>query len=189
MSSLRGSVRRTRAVCSPSRSGNVESSSAALNGQPAARAITIRSTAAPHDPVASTEAPHAVRISTRLSRLAALSSTTSRRAPPNARGVGRPPSGLRARSSLALNDTTVPVPTSLRASMPPPIISARRRAMVRPSPVPPKRRVVDTSACVNASKIASRRSAGIPTPVSCTTQRNTAPARTASGSTCTLTLT
>ena len=46
--------------------------------------------------------------------------------------------------------------------------SARRRLMVSPNPVPPKRRVVLASCCVKGSKIASTRSGSTPMPVSCT---------------------
>ena len=56
--------------------------------------------------------------------------------------------------------------------------------MVRPSPVPPYRRVVDPSACWNAPKIASCLSAGMPMPVSATaTCRRTSPSASGSAST------
>ena len=45
---------------------------------------------------------------------------------------------------------------------------AKRRLMVKPSPVPPKRRVVELSACVKGSKTASSWSGGMPIPVSIT---------------------
>ena len=52
--------------------------------------------------------------------------------------------------------------------------------MARPSPVPPKRRVVEASACTNFWKIASRLSTGMPMPVSITvisTRSQAAPGR------------
>ena len=44
--------------------------------------------------------------------------------------------------------------------------------MARPSPVPPKRRVVDASAWANASKMSRLLSAAMPMPVSWTATRN-----------------
>ena len=52
--------------------------------------------------------------------------------------------------------------------MRPPISSTSRAEMVRPRPVPPKRREVEPSACVNGSKIAASRSGAMPMPVSST---------------------
>ena len=50
--------------------------------------------------------------------------------------------------------------------MRPPIIATSRAEIVRPSPVPPKRRVVEPSAWLNASKISACLSRGMPMPVS-----------------------
>ena len=50
--------------------------------------------------------------------------------------------------------------------MRPPISPTSCLAMVVPRPVPPKRRVVDSSACVKLSKIFACASGGMPMPVS-----------------------
>jgi len=47
----------------------------------------------------------------------------------------------------------LPFPYSLSTQMWPPIRPTNRLQIVRPSPVPPRRRVEELSACVNASKI------------------------------------
>ena len=60
----------------------------------------------------------------------------------------------------------LPEPRVLSAQILPPINSTKRFEMARPRPVPPYLRVVETSACEKLSKMAPRRSAGIPMPVS-----------------------
>ena len=118
------------------------------------------------------------------SRFSLESSTTSRRPPTNRRASARPTDtsagalascGLIRRTVAPSSGTTgrtivnvLPVPTTLETVRSPPIALASRRLMVSPSPVPPKRRVVDVSACVKGSKIASSLSAGMPMPVSIT---------------------
>lgn len=62
----------------------------------------------------------------------------------------------------------LPSPTSLSTRILPPMPTQRSREIARPRPVPPKRRVVDSSAWVKASKIVSSFSGGMPTPVSST---------------------
>ena len=57
---------------------------------------------------------------------------------------------------------------ALSSQMRPPISSTSVDEIVSPSPVPPKRRVVDPSACLNGSKIAFCLSAGMPMPLSLT---------------------
>ena len=66
----------------------------------------------------------------------------------------------------------VPTPTVLRTLMVPPISSASWRVMVVPRPVPPKRRVVDASACAKGSKIRSRCWLAMPMPVSSTSSNS-----------------
>ena len=61
-----------------------------------------------------------------------------------------------------------PFPGSLETQMRPPINSTSWEVMASPSPVPPNRRVIDESACVNASKIEACFSSGMPIPVSVT---------------------
>ena len=58
------------------------------------------------------------------------------------------------------------VPTSgvLSTATAPPIMSQKRFVIVRPSPVPPYRRVVDESAWANSSKTVSTASGDMPMP-------------------------
>jgi hypothetical protein len=77
------------------------------------------------------------------------------------------------------NDDPRPGP-SLCAHIRPPISSARRLLIARPSPVPPYLRVVDESACENDWKIRPMPSGVSPMPVSRTAKlSSTAPAVTA----------
>ena len=59
-------------------------------------------------------------------------------------------------------------PGSLSSQIRPPIIWTSVAEIVRPSPVPPNRRVVEPSAWLKASKIVACLSAGMPMPVSVT---------------------
>ena len=59
----------------------------------------------------------------------------------------------RGRSNWAVKWKVLPWPISLSTQMRPFISSTSRRQMARPRPVPPYLRVVDPSACRNASKI------------------------------------
>ncbi len=65
-----------------------------------------------------------------------------------------------------------PSPGTLSAQIRPPIISVNRCARVRPRPVPPKSRVVESSACENSLKISPSFSYGMPIPVSVTLNTN-----------------
>ena len=60
----------------------------------------------------------------------------------------------------------LPTPGALRSWISPPSRFASSRLMAKPSPVPPYLRLVLASACWNASKMIFCFSAGIPTPVS-----------------------
>ena len=80
--------------------------------------------------------------------------------------------GWVARSKLAVNQKQLPWPCTVCTPTSPPISRARRRVMARPSPVPPKRRVVDVSACSKALNRSPILSAGTPTPVSRTEKRS-----------------
>ena len=85
--------------------------------------------------------------------------------------ASRKPFNLRTPSRGPVATVTrneAPFPGVLRPRMSPPSISARLRLMVKPSPVPPNRRVVELSACEKGWKIAAICSAAIPTPVSLT---------------------
>jgi hypothetical protein len=61
-----------------------------------------------------------------------------------------------------------PTPCVLSTVMSPFISCARRRTIERPSPVPPKRRVVDESACAKGWNRRARCSSESPMPVSAT---------------------
>ena len=81
-----------------------------------------------------------------------------------------------------------PWPGSLSSHIRPPISVTRRDAIESPRPVPPNCRVIDPSACVNASKIACCFSRGMPMPVSATrTCSTTSASRCSSMPTCTAT--
>ena len=70
----------------------------------------------------------------------------------------------------------LPCPGRLSSKISPPSRRASSRLMVSPSPVPPKVRLVDESACWKASKMSSCFSAGMPIPVSETAIASTCPA-------------
>ena len=83
----------------------------------------------------------------------------------------------------------LPSPSVDSTRISPPSRRAISRLIERPSPVPPKRRLVVPSACWNASKISRSLSAGIPIPVSTTENATTSsawerisPAKRSSGS-------
>lgn len=63
------------------------------------------------------------------------------------------------------------MPGELLTVMSPPIARAKPRLIVRPRPVPPKRWVVDASACTNGSNTDSSLSAAMPMPVSWTSMQ------------------
>ncbi len=73
-----------------------------------------------------------------------------------------------------MNQKVLPRPGSLIAPMLPPISSTSSFEMASPSPVPPKLRVVDTSAWWKGSKSSSICEASIPMPVSVTSTRSNA---------------
>ena len=66
----------------------------------------------------------------------------------------------------------LPSSSALSICSAPPISSTKRLQMDRPRPLPPKRRVVDASACEKPSKIWTRFSAAMPMPLSRTAMRN-----------------
>ena len=73
-----------------------------------------------------------------------------------------------------MNQNVLPLPGSLCTPIVPPIISTISFEIVVPSPVPPNRRVIDSSACVNRSKMRRCASAEMPMPVSTTSNRTVA---------------
>ncbi len=78
-------------------------------------------------------------------------------------------------AQLTVNRKVLPMPGSLSTQIRPPISSTSLAEIVRPSPVPPNRRVVEPSACSNGWKIVSSFSAGMPIPVSATAKWRTTP--------------
>ena len=73
-----------------------------------------------------------------------------------------------SRSNRAVKMNRLPRPSSLSTRIWPCISSTSWAQIASPRPVPPKRRVVESSACTNDSNTALRRSAGMPMPVSAT---------------------
>ena len=82
----------------------------------------------------------------------ALSSTTRIFIPVMSAAAGIGCSVFTCLPSLAVNQNVDPLPVSLSTPTVPPMRAARRCEMERPSPEPPKRRVVDESTCVNGWK-------------------------------------
>ena len=69
----------------------------------------------------------------------------------------------------------LPTPGVLRSWISPPSSEASSRLIARPRPVPPYLRLVLASACWNASKMIRCFSAGMPMPVSDTSNETTPP--------------
>ncbi len=145
-------------------SGIIMSSTATSNGSPASTSASAS--------VGSSSAigsmPHERACRVTISRFVALSSTTRMRLPascgsPSSSGIGLGTSAAVTGSEMRKVE---PLPCSLSTEIVPPISSTRRLEMARPSPVPPKRRVVDASTWLKEVKSRSIRSGGIPIPVS-----------------------
>ena len=82
-----------------------------------------------------------------------------------------------AGASRAVNQNVLPSPGRLLKPSSPAISETSRLLIASPRPVPPKRRVVEVSACSKASNSRDWASSSIPTPVSTTSQRSsTSPA-------------
>ena len=99
----------------------------------------------------------------------ALSSTTSTRVPgASSRPCEESEAMAGAAGSVTASENVEPTPGWLTTVMSPPMSVASWRLIARPSPVPPKRRVVEPSSCTKASKIAAWFSGRMPVPVSTT---------------------
>src|SRR5665213_2407879 len=99
------------------------------------------------------------------------SSITRTIVPSPPRKAGAAGAGSGAGSDMRAGRRTVktePFPDSLVTVTSPPIISAKRRLIARPRPVPPNFRVVEASACVKGVKSFSSCSGVMPMPVSVT---------------------
>ena len=98
------------------------------------------------------------------------SATASASARPSSGRSARVDSG--ASSARTVTVKVEPSPGALSTPTPPCMASARRRTIERPSPVPPKRRVVVLSACTKGWNSRSRCSCVSPMPVSTTRMRS-----------------
>ena len=108
--------------------------------------------------------PSAASSSGPADRAARGGSPRCRRRPAPADRSGRPRAGSGARVADARAATVkwnvLPSSGALSSQMRPPISSTSVDEIARPRPVPPNRRVVEPSACLNGSKIACCLSAG-----------------------------
>ncbi len=148
--------------------------------RPLSATSTFRSTSRSNSVASSWLMRLSSAISTRASRWRSLSvCSTPRLATTASCGLGTACSLAPADCSLAVNQNTLPRPSSLSTPTAPPINCTSSRAIDRPRPVPPKRRVVDPSACSNGLNRRSRASGEMPAPVSRTAKRivQSAPAR------------
>jgi len=158
----------------PSMSGIIASTSTSGYGRPAAAARRSSASAAVPPSTAVGFAYQRRKISSSTRRFVPLSSTTNTSSPRSNSGefagFGREPiNGAPRRIS---NENVLPTPGLLSTFSRPPSSSTSRAEIVRPRPVPPKRRVVEPSACANGSKIARSLSAAMPIPVSSTEKRS-----------------
>ena len=116
-----------------------------------------------------TTKPQASSCEARISTLMVLSSTTSTRVPgASSRPCAESEVMAGAAGSVIASEKVEPWPGWLTTVMSPPMSVASWRLIARPSPVPPKRRVVEPSSCTKASKIAAWFSGRMPVPVSTT---------------------
>ena len=145
-------ARMARVASSPSMTGICTSMSTRSKG-----ATANRSTASAPLPTNVTVCGESSRKAWTTMRLVATSSATrirsGRLAVTTGCSLAVPPARRSPLASTAVNVNVLPRPGSLATVSCPPIIRTRRRQMPRPRPVPPKRLVVDESACVKSSKM------------------------------------
>ena len=91
--------------------------------------------------------------------------TTSTRRPAR-RGLGMGISARRLRAIRKRTRNVEPSLTALSTSIPPPMASARCFEIDNPRPVPPNRRVIELSACLNGLNKDATRPGAMPMPVS-----------------------
>lgn len=160
------------AVATPFNPGICQSRNTISWGCPVASACCTASMAADPPSTAVTTKVMLRSCSVSTSRALSLSSTTSTRRPRRS-GVGT--SGTSAASfadSRTVNQKVDPLPAVLSTPTVPPISSASRLLIASPSPVPPKRRVVEVSACSKLRNRRSRWASSSPMPVSATSKRS-----------------
>ena len=171
----RGIAQSSSAKEKPSPLGIVASINASRNGRPWDAARSHSKGASWPSPSVLGVRPHSVRISDRMQREEVLSSTTRMGNPVQSLGGDNAGEGtvLAWASKPAVKWNVLPSPGTLSTPISPPIIAMSRSEIARPSPVPPKFRVVEPSACTNGWKIARCFSRGMPMPVSRTENRST----------------
>ena len=154
-----------------------ESSRTSGNGSPRAFAARIAWRASSPLAWATARIFQPASICSRIRRLVELSSTTRTGIPSSSLGSARGPSVRRVtnspvgRPNRAVKWKELPRPSRLSTPISPPIIPTSRAEMLRPSPVPPKRRVVELSAWEKGWKMTASFSSGMPMPVSVTVKR------------------
>ena len=140
-------------------------------GVPAFDEPTIRANAWADRSTVVTWTPHPERCTRSDSAASGSDERTRARRSTSAAAGAASSSCLLCFVSSTVNQNVLPRPGSLRTPIVPPIISTISFEIVVPSPVPPNRRVIDSSACVNRSKMRRCASAEMPMPVSSTSKR------------------
>ena len=160
-----------RVASMPSRPGIWRSISTRSWRAPAADALATSSMASCPSRASVTRTPHISRVRRPTSRFISLSSTRSTWRParsalvPSASGRS-PDTEADGTTAGSVTVNVLPSPSTLSTAIVPSWRSTRSLTMASPKPVPPNRRAASSAACVNGSKMAARRLAGIPMPVS-----------------------
>ncbi len=150
------------------------STSSRSKGSPTAAAAAARRSASAPSSATASRNPSACSIRPRARRASSRSSTSSACQPAAAQTPGNAVVTVRPIASRAVNQKLLPCPGSLVTPISPSIISASRRVIASPRPLPPKRLVVDASACEKASNSVPCRSRAMPMPLSRTLNRSIA---------------
>ncbi len=129
----------------------------------------VNSTASCPFPTMNTRAPADVRYAPRSAALISSPSTTTKSWPLRSCACSADSPG-RA-STCSSTAKVLPFPGSLATVIRPPMMETRRLQIAKPNPLPPKRRVVETSACWNDWNRFCITSGGMPIPLSVTTSR------------------
>lgn len=154
ISANKGSCRIRSTSPNPSISGMCASVKTRGGANPASAARRSSSSAAAAPPTTVVVIFQRLSVSCSISRFVALSSTTSTATPASCEtSKGSPGSVEATRPTCAVKQNVAPLPASLSTVIFPPIISTSCAQIVNPNPVPPYFRVVEESACENASKM------------------------------------